>query len=54
MGGWFGEPQYKLDFPALTNKLKDKLRVPFPYATDSDWREVADWLFQAAQALKTR
>jgi len=54
MGGWFGEPQHKLDFRSLTNKLQKELGGPFPDATDGDWREVADWLFQAALALKTR
>ncbi len=45
MGGWFAEPQYKRDFPALTNKLKKQLGGQFPNATSSDWREIADWLF---------
>jgi hypothetical protein len=54
LGGWFGEPQHKLDFPALTTKLKTELGGPFPETTDGDWREVADWLFQSALALKTR
>jgi hypothetical protein len=46
-GGWFADPQLKLDFPALINKLKNELGGQFPNATDSDWREVADWLFGA-------
>ena len=44
--GWFGNPQYKQDFPALAKKLKEQLGGQFPNAIDSDWREVADWLFE--------
>jgi hypothetical protein len=47
MGGWFGKPQLKLDFRALTNKLEKQLGGQYPNATASDWREVADWLFGA-------
>jgi len=45
MGGWFGKPQHKYDFPALMKKLKEQLGWQFPEATESDWREVAEWLF---------
>ncbi len=47
MAGWFGEPQHKPDFPRLMKKLKAQLGGQFPNATESDWREVADWLFGA-------
>jgi hypothetical protein len=47
-GGWFAKAQYKRDFRALTKKLKEQLGGQFPNATESDWREVADWLFGAA------
>jgi hypothetical protein len=47
-GGWFGDPQRKRDFSALTSKLKEQLGGQFPNASNSDWREVADWLFEAA------
>jgi len=50
MGGWFGEPQRKPDFPALMNKLKAQLGGQFPNATKNDWREVADWLFEQCPA----
>jgi hypothetical protein len=47
MGGWFGVPKHKYDSQALMNKLKEQLGWQFPDATESDWREVAEWLFRA-------
>lgn len=39
-------PRYTHDVPGLVNKLKADLGSTIKGATDSNWEEIADWLFE--------